>query len=251
MTRPMDLLSVAGITMAVAAIVGGQLLEGGHLSSLANGPAFVIVAGGTMGAILLQAPLPVVKRALRRLAWIFAPPITSSEDVVAKIIGWSHIARKEGLLGLENLIEQETDAFSAKGLQLLVDGNEPDGIRHAMDVELTIREDAEFQAARLFESMAGYAPTIGIIGAVLGLIHVMENLAEPEKLGAGIAAAFVATVYGVGLANLLFLPVANKLKSVIHEQSRAKEMIIEGLIAIAHGENPRSIESRLRGFEPR
>ncbi len=244
----MDVLSVLGLSLAVAAIVGGQLLEGGHVASLVNAPAFVIVIGGTVGAILLQAPLPVFKRAVRRLAWVFFPPRVSMEKTIARIIDWSHIARKEGLLGLENLIDEEPEPFCAKALQLLVDGGEPEDIRHALELDLTAREDVEYQAARLFEGMGGYAPTIGIIGAVLGLIHVMENLADPTKLGAGIAAAFVATVYGVGSANLVFLPVAAKLKSLVHQQSMVSEMIIEGVIAIARGDHPRNIESRLWGL---
>lgn len=247
----MDILSLVGLVVALGAIAVGQTLEGGHLNSLVNGPAFVIVFGGTVGAILLQAPLPVFKNALRRVVWVFVPPRQSLEDTIVKIVGWSHVARKEGLLGLENLIEEESDPFAAKGLQLLVDGGEPEEIRHALEMELTVREDFEYQAARLFEGMGGYAPTIGILGAVLGLIHVMENLADPSKLGAGIASAFVATVYGVGLANLVFLPMANKLKSLVHRQTVLSEMTIEGIIAISQGENPRNIESRLQGFVQR
>lgn len=244
----MDILSIVGLVLAVIAILGGQILEGGHVSSLINAPAFLIVIGGTMAAVMVQAPLPVFKRAIRRSVWIFRPPRVSLEETIEKIVGWSNIARKEGLLGLEGLIDEETDPFSAKALQLLVDGVEPEGIRHALDMELSARQSFDQQAARLFEGMGGYAPTIGIIGAVIGLIHVMENLDDPSKLGSGIAAAFVATIYGVGAANLIFLPGASKLKIIIHQQSQLSEMIIEGVIAIAQGENPRNIESSLRGF---
>lgn len=244
----MDILSIVGIVLAGMAILGGQMLEGGHVTSLINAPAFFIVVGGTVAAILVQSPLSVFKRALQRSVWVFLPPKNSMEETIAKIVGWSNRARKEGLLGLEGLIEDEVDPFSAKALQLLVDGYEPENIRHALEMELTARQNFDFQAARVFEGMGGYAPTIGIIGAVLGLIHVMENLADPSKLGPGIAAAFVATVYGVGVANLVFLPCANKLKSIVHQQSQLGEMVIEGVIAIAQGENPRIIESTLRGF---
>jgi chemotaxis protein MotA len=243
-----DILSVVGLALAFLAIVGGQILEGGHLSALLNGPAFVIVLGGTTGAILLQAPMAVFKRALQRTIWILLPPKLSLEEMIDKIVNWSNVTRKEGLLGLENFIQEESDKFVAKALQLLVDGSEPEEIRHVLELELAAREDTDNQAAAVFEGMGSYAPTIGIIGAVLGLIHVMGNLADPSKLGSGIAAAFVATVYGVSLANLLCLPIANKLKSIVHQQSQHSELLIEGIIAIAHGENPRNIEAWLRGF---
>jgi chemotaxis protein MotA len=163
-------------------------------------------------------------------------------------VRWSTLARKEGLLGLEAIIDSEKDGFAKKGLQLLVDGNEPEVIRDCLEVELTTKEHLDIQAARVFEAMGGYSPTIGIIGAVIGLIHVMQNLAKPELLGSGIATAFVATIYGVGLANLLFIPIANKLKAHIFQASQAREMVIDGISSIAEGENPRNIELKLSGF---
>nr|WP_305906680.1 flagellar motor protein [Methylomarinum sp. Ch1-1]MDP4519378.1 flagellar motor protein [Methylomarinum sp. Ch1-1] len=167
---------------------------------------------------------------------------------IIKIVDWSALARKEGLLGLEGVIEVEQDAFARKGLQLLVDGNEPEAIRDCLEVEITTREQMDLQAANVYHAMGGYSPTIGIIGAVIGLIHVMQNLANPELLGAGIATAFVATIYGVGLANLLFLPIANKLKAQVLMISQAQEMMMEGISAIAEGENPRNIELKLSGY---
>jgi chemotaxis protein MotA len=164
------------------------------------------------------------------------------------MVEWSHVARKQGLLGLEPAVEDERDVFLRKGLQLVVDGSEPETIRSILEVELDTRESADNRAAKVFEGMGIYSPTLGIIGAVLGLMAVMQNLADPSKLGHGIAAAFTATVYGIGLANLLFLPVANKLKTVIAAQSHLREMIIEGLISIAQGENPRNIEAKLSGY---
>jgi chemotaxis protein MotA len=164
------------------------------------------------------------------------------------VVKWSALARKEGLLGLEDVMDKEVDAFSLKGLQLLVDGNEPEIIRDCLDVELISREHFDMQAAKVFEAMGGYSPTIGIIAAVLGLIHVMQNLSDPSMLGAGIATAFVATIYGVGFANLLFLPMANKLKAIAHALSQEREMIAEGIASIAEGENPRNIELKLSGF---
>lgn len=244
----MDVLSLVGFALALIAVVGGHLLEGGHLSSLFNPSAFTIVIGGTLAASLVQSPLPEFRAAMQRLRWVVRPPWVPLDALIAKIVHWSVTARREGLLGLEGLIERERDPFAAKALQMLVDGAEPEDIRHAMEIELGAREDFELRTARLFESMGGYAPTIGILGAVLGLIQVMENLADPTRLGSGIAAAFVATVYGVGLANLVLIPVANKLKAVIRHQSQASELLLEGIVAIARGENPRNIELRLRGY---
>jgi len=150
------------------------------------------------------------------------------------------------LLGLESVSETEPDPFTRKGLRLLVDGSEPEVIRSILETEIEAREHRDIQAAKVFEGMGGYAPTLGILGAVLGLIHVMENLSDPSRLGPGIAVAFVATIYGVGLANLVLLPAANKLKSIAYARSRLREMITEGIVAIAQGENPRNIELRLQ-----
>lgn len=244
----MDILSIAGLTLAVAAIVVGNALEGGTLGSLLQFTAFLIVIGGTVGAVMLQTPGPIFKLALQRSLWVFIPPKLDHELAIQTALEWSNTARREGLLGLEPLIEEQTDEFVAKGLQLLVDGTEPEGIRRALEVELDTREHQELQAAKVFESMGGYAPTVGIIGAVLGLIHVMNNLADPSKLGPGIAVAFVATIYGVGSANFLFLPVANKLKGLTHTRSRQREMLVEAFASISEGENPRAIETKLRGF---
>jgi len=244
----MDILSIVGVLIGIAAIIGGNAMEGGHISGLANGPAAVIVIGGTVGAAMLQTPMPIFRHAFAILRWIFFPPTLDMRENINKVINWSMTARKEGLLGLEAITEDEYDSFARKGLQLLVDGGEPESIRSILEVELISQEDRDLHASKVFEAMGGYSPTIGIIGAVMGLIHVMGNLADPSKLGAGIATAFVATIYGVGLANLLFLPVANKLKSTIKANSSQREMIIEGLIAIADGENPRTIEMKLEGY---
>jgi len=244
----MDLLSVVGLTVGFGAILLGQHLEGGHLSSLMNGPAILIVMGGTVGAVMLQSPLGTFVRAMHMTIWVFKPPEQRAAEAIERIVQWSQVARKEGLLGLETVAEEETDPFAQKGLQLLVDGSEPDTIRATLEVDLGERESRDLQAAKVFDGLGGYAPTVGIIGAVMGLIHVMGNLADPSKLGGGIAVAFVATIYGVALANLLFLPTANKLKSVVNAQSQYREMMIEGIVAIAEGENPRNIEIRLLGY---
>lgn len=244
----MDILSLIGIALAFTAILGGNALEGGHIDSLVQFTAFLIVGGGTLGAILLQTPLLVYIRSIKMAMWVIVPPTIASEQAIEKIISWSNTARKEGLLGLEDAAENEPDLFARKGLQLLVDGSEPDSIRNILEVDLDTHEHVDIQAAKVYESMGGYSPTIGIIGAVMGLIHVMSNLSDPSKLGAGIAVAFVATIYGVGMANLFLLPISNKLKQIIHNQTKYSEMIIEGIVAIAEGENPRNIETKLQGY---
>ena len=244
----MDILSLIGIALAFGAILGGNALEGGHLSSLMQLTAFIIVGGGTIGAVMLQSPMETFMKAMKMAGWVIFPPKLAAGEAIEKIVNWSNIARKEGLLGLESLAENESELFARKGLQLLVDGSEPEAIRNIMEVELSTKEYLDTQAAKVYEGLGGYAPTIGIIGAVMGLIHVMNNLADPSKLGSGIAVAFVATIYGVGLANLFFLPIANKLKSLIHNQTQFREMIIEGVVSIAEGENPRNIETKLQGY---
>ena len=244
----MDILSIIGVILAFVAILGGNYLEGGHAAALLNGPAALIVIGGTLGAAFIQTPLPVFKRAMVILRWIILPPPNRLQQGIAQVINWSTVARKEGLLGLETIADTEPDAFARKGLQLLVDGSEPEALRSILEVDMVTRENHDLSAAKVFESMGGYSPTIGIIGAVMGLIHVMGNLADPSMLGRGIAVAFVATIYGVALANLFLLPVANKLKSVVLQQSCYREMLLEGLMSIAEGENPRSIEMKLEGF---
>ncbi len=244
----MDMLSLVGLVMAFVAIIGGNYLEGGHVGALINGPAALIVFGGTFGAALLQTPVSHFKRAIQIVSWVMFPPRVNMPDAINRVIGWSMTARKDGLLGLESVAEAELDLYSQKGLQLLVDGMESEGIRSILEVDLYTQEDRDLQAAKFYECMGGYAPTIGIIGAVMGLIHVMGNLADPSQLGSGIAVAFVATIYGIGSANLLFLPIASKIKVSVMRQSRYRELLLEGILSIAEGENPRSIELKLQGF---
>lgn len=244
----MDILSVLGVLLGLLAILGGNFLEGGQLASLVNIPALVIVFGGTLGATFLHFPPKIILHSAKVLLFIVSPRKLSLGKQIEKIVRWSALARKEGLLGLEVVADKETDSFSKKGLQLLVDGNEPEVIRDCLEVELNTIEHTEMQAAKVYEAMGGYSPTIGIIGAVVGLIQVMQNLANPELLGAGIATAFVATIYGVGFANLFFLPVSNKLKLQAYALVQAKELMLEGITAIAEGENPRNIELKLSGY---
>jgi chemotaxis protein MotA len=243
-----DLISLIGLVVSLIAIVGGQALEGGHLSSILQMTALLIVIGGTAGAVMLQSSPRIFVEGMKMAGWIFQPPPVDVEARIHMIIGWSATARRGGLLALEPQIEDMTDPFTRKGLQMLVDGAEPEMLRDALDLELHARTEHQRTAAKIWEGAGGYAPTIGILGAVLGLIHVMENLSDPSKLGEGIAVAFVATIYGVGSANLIFLPMAKKLLYIVQQQAVLKEMLIEGLVAIANGENPRVVETKLRGF---
>jgi len=244
----MNFFALLGFAIGVFAVLAGQFLEGGQLSTLFNIPALLIVIGGTVGAVMVQTPWPAFLRALRMLKWLLIPPAMPIEEGMRKIVLWSNTARKEGLLGLEQIVDREEDAFARKGLSLLVDGGEPDAIRSAMLVDLEMQEHRLMQSARVYEAMGGYSPTLGILGAVIGLIHVMGNLTDPARLGEGIAVAFVATVYGVGFANLFFIPVGSRLRNIVVAQTQYREMMIEGVIAIAEGENPRVIENRLAGF---
>ncbi len=244
----MDVLSFLGVIIGFAAIIGGNFLEGGGIGTLLNGSAAFIVIGGTLGAAMLQTPKQSLKRAMQIIVWVFKPPYVPFKQGVNNISRWATAARKDGLLGLEGVSEREKDKFAKKGLQLLVDGNEPEVIRRVLETDMYVDEQRDLDAIKFYESMGGYAPTIGIIGAVMGLIHVMNNLADPATLGPGIAVAFVATIYGVALANLLFIPIANKLRMCVNEYTQYRELIIEGIIAIADGESPRSIEVKLNGY---
>ncbi|HTQ36244.1 MAG TPA: flagellar motor protein [Steroidobacteraceae bacterium] len=244
----MDILSILGIVLAFVALLAGAVLKGAGVHALLSSAALLIVVVGTFAAILVQTPGRVLKHAFGILPWVFRSPVPDSQAIIARMVEWSQVARRLGLLGLEGMIEGERDEFIRKGLQLVIDGSEPDAIRSIMEVDLDGREAADLRAARVFEGMGVYAPTLGIIGAVLGLMAVMQHLTDPSKLGTGIAAAFTATVYGIGLANLFLLPIASKLKTAALALSRVREMVIEGMIAIAQGENPRSVEYRLQSY---
>jgi chemotaxis protein MotA len=244
----MDKISLIGITLGVAAILVGQVVEGGHIASLIQPTAFLIVIGGTLGAVMLQSPLPVFRQGIRMTKWVFVPPASTHAELIRQTASWSMTARKEGLLSLEAQLPRIADPFVRKGLQLLIDGVEPQRLREVLEVEIDAWAAQMRQSARIWEAAGGYAPTIGILGAVMGLIHVMENLSDPSKLGAGIAVAFVATIYGVGSANLIFLPMSKKLMAHIATAVSQREMLVDGLVGIANGDNPRIIESRMQGY---
>lgn len=244
----MDRLSIAGLIVAIFAIYLGFILDGGAISTLFELPAFIIVVGGTLGAVMLQSSSGQFYHALSLLKWVFTPPRYDIEAGIEKVVLWAVKSRESGYLVLENEALDEEDSYTRKGLNLLVDGVEIENLQISLELDLDIYREHNLRSANVFESMGGYSPTIGILGAVLGLIHAMNNLTEPELLGQGIATAFIATIYGVGFANLLYLPVANKIKEIIHQQTMYREMIFEGLVAIARGENPHAIENKLSAF---
>ncbi|MBC3935049.1 flagellar motor protein [Undibacterium rugosum] len=241
----MDWASVAGIILVMVGIGAGQLMEGGKLSSLLQPSAFVIVFIGTLGAVLLQSRMTTFRRGLRMLRWVISEPPDTSRKNIQDALNWSLIARREGFLSLERYMSNSGDAFINKGLRLVIDGVDPVRLKEILDVDISLYEMEQRQAARIWDSAGGYSPTIGILGAVLGLIHVMENLSDPARLGGGIAVAFVATIYGVGLANLFFLPVGHKLKEIIAREVTRREMLADIFFSIATGDSPRVIEERV------
>jgi chemotaxis protein MotA len=244
----MDIATLIGLALAAFGIIGGQWLEGGEIGSLVQRTAFLIVFFGTLGAVLVQSPLDVFLRAIRMARYALKPPVFSGQGVIDEIIDWANAMRREGILSLDSRINRTTYPLARTGLQMLVDGFDGASIHAALDVEISTQEQSDRDSIKVWEAAGGYAPTVGILGAVLGLIHVMENLADPSKLGSGIAVAFVATVYGVALANLVFLPIAGKLKIASRVHTLRGELIQDGLVGIANGENPRLIATRLSGY---
>lgn len=244
----MDKLTLLGFLVGLVGILTGQILEGSDLSILFQGAAFLIVFGGTLGAVMVQSSSKVFFTAVKMGRWAFVTPKLAVRETARQLTEWSNLSRKEGMLALEARISGISDPFLKKGVQLLVDGHSADEIRAVLEVDIHTWEQLRWQSARVWEAAAGYSPTIGIIGAVLGLMHVMQNLTDPSKLGGGIAVAFVATVYGVAFANLLFLPVANKLKSIIMQHTHMRDMMVDGLCAIANGNNPRLVELKLESY---
>ncbi|BDT60609.1 flagellar motor protein [Massilia varians] len=240
----MDWASVAGLVLAIAGVLVGHTLDGGKFASLMQPAAFAIVVIGTFGAVLLQSERRSFMLGLRMLRWVFVPPKSGRELLSREIALWSLSARRDGLLSLEQYMGTK-DKFVQKGLRLVIDGIQPEKLRSLLENEINAYEFSQRQAARIWESAAGYAPTIGILGAVLGLIHVMENLSDPSRLGSGIAVAFVSTVYGVGLANLFFYPVGNKLKAIVSDKVAQYEILAEVFHDLATGDHTRVVDERV------
>lgn len=244
----MDWSSLGGIALALVGIFVGQSIEGGHVSSLLQPAAFVIVLSGTFGAVLLQNNLKEVIASIVMLREVFITPPDDRKELAKRISIWSHFARKEGIMMLEPYMQKEKEPFIKKGLLLMVDGTPPEKIREVMAIDLYFYEMQQRNRAKVWSAAGGYAPTVGILGAVLGLIHVMENLSDPGKLGSGIAVAFVATIYGVGLANLVFLPVANKMRINLQKELTRREMLLNAWVSIANGDHPKIVDERVAAY---
>src|SRR3954453_14676292 len=246
--RASDRPSLAGLVVALVGIIGGLLLEGGRLSDISQLTAAMIVLGGTFGAVMVTTPMPVLAAAVKKLPSVFWYPVVSGDQLLQHILRLAAKARRTGIISLEDDAEEVPDPFFRKALRLAIDGADLKVVRRIMDLEMEAAEINGEGEAKVFEAAGGYSPTVGIIGAVLGLIQVMKHLEDIEAVGHGIAVAFVATVYGVFVANIFFLPIANKLRFRLHQSIQMKEMALEGVIAIAEGMNPRLIESQLERF---
>jgi len=244
----MDFASVGGVLLAIVGIVGGLMIEGGSIAQITQPTAMMIVLGGTMGAVMLQFPMNIFLAALKQFIRVFFSTGTQSESIVVQLVAFAVKARKSGIVSLDADLRSVEDPFLKQALMLAVDGTEPAAVRQIMRLELENRAEGEERIPQVFESAGGFAPTVGIIGAVIGLIQVMQRLDNISAVGRGIATAFVATIYGVGLANLVFLPAAGKLRIRQQEEQMVNEMMLEGVISIQEGMNPRMIEIKLRTF---
>jgi len=244
----MDKASIGGVVLAIAGIVAGLLIEGGTLNQILQPTAALIVFGGTMGAVLLQFPLTTVTGAFRSMARVFVTPARQNDMLIAQLVSFANKARRNGVASLDADLKTIQEPFLKQPLMLAVDGTEPAELRKIMRVSLDCTSEREERLPAVFESAGGFSPTIGILGAVLGLIQVMQHLDNIQEVGRGIAVAFVATIYGVGIANLFFLPFAGKMRIHLREEHQRREMMLEGVISILEGMNPRMLEVKLSGF---
>ena len=244
----MDKATFTGLLVAVGGIVLGLLLEGGNLGQILQPTAAIIVFGGTLGAVLIQFPLPVFLAAFKRLASVFFERKSEAADWVGELVKYANKARRDGIVSLDRDLQRIEEPFLKKSLMLAVDGTEPQELRKMMELEMANQAERDDRLPAVFESAGGFSPTVGIIGAVLGLIQVMQHLDKIDEVGRGIAVAFVATIYGVGAANLFFLPAAGKLKIRLREEQIVQEMMLEGVVSIMEGMNPRMLETKLLGF---
>lgn len=244
----LDKASLIGIVLALGGILAGLLLEGGNMSQVLQPTAAMIVFGGTLGAVMLQFPLAILVLAFRQLGSVFINPQRDPQTIINQLVQFAQMARRDGIVSLDAELPQIGDSFLKRSLMLAVDGTEPQELRKMMELELDNQAEYEEQVPQVFESAGGFAPTIGIIGAVLGLIQTMQHLDKIDEVGKGIAVAFVATIYGVGSANLLYLPMAGKMKIRIRDEQIMREMQLEGVASILEGMNPRMLETKLLGF---
>lgn len=246
-SRP-DFATLGGLLLAAGGILGGLLIEGGKLTDISQVTALMIVLGGTIGAVMVTTPLKTLTRAAKYLGNVFFEKQEEPQEVIEEIIGYATKARKNSIISLEADLENIADPFLRKAISLSVDGTDLQELRKMMELDLDLQQRSGESVAKVYESAGGYAPTIGIIGAVLGLIQVMKHLENIEEVGRGIAVAFVATVYGVASANLFFLPAANKIKARLHETLHIKELMLEGVCSIVEGMNPKLIRVKLNAF---
>ncbi len=247
----LDFATFAGLVIGIGGIVGGLILEGGSVREIAAPTALLIVLGGTLGAVLITTPIGVLRGGIRSMASVFYEKSQDPDSLIDILVDYSSKARRNGIVSLEGVADQAPDPFLRKALNLAVDGTDLQELRNMMELEIGVAEHHAEAEAKIFESAGGYAPTIGIIGAVLGLIQVMKDLADIEKVGHGIATAFVATIYGVAFANLLFLPVAGKIKARAQQKSQMRELMLEGVVGIVEGLNPKLIRSKLGAYSRR
>lgn len=243
-----DLATIGGVLVALLGIVGGLILEGGQIQDIVQVTAAIIVLGGTAGAVMVNTPLETLVGGMRRMVSVFLTPTAHAAARIEELIEFSTKARKSGLISLERDANSAADPFLRKALTLAVDGSDLKDLRRMLELQIEMDEIRAEQEAKVFESAGGYAPTIGIIGAVLGLIQVMKNLSDVAEVGHGIAVAFVATVYGVAVANIFFLPAANKIKARIQEETHLKELTMEGVCGLLEGANPKLLRTKLEAY---
>lgn len=244
----MDFGIFIGVGVALAAILVGNMIEGGHIHSILGGPAFMIVIGGTIGAVIVQFPLPLCGAAVKAAGGLFKKSAHDPAKILDEIVDFAQKARKDGILGLEKVAGDASHPFLTKGILMAVDGSDSNAIRSTLEVVMSQEDEHVENAAKVFEAAGGYCPTVGIIGAVLGLIHVMSNLSDIGAVGSGIAAAFVATIYGVAAANIVFLPLAGRIKMRHQEEAKLLELMLSGVLAIQEGLNPKLVRERLAGY---
>ena len=244
----MDFGIFIGVAVALGAVLIGNLIEGGHLHSILGGPAALIVIGGTIGAVIVQFPLQICGSAVKAASGLFKKSAHDPNKILDQIVDFAQKARKDGILGLEKVAGDAGHPFLTKGILMAVDGSDSNAIRSTLEVLMSQEDEHVENNAKVYEAAGGYCPTVGIIGAVLGLIHVMSNLADITAVGEGIAAAFVATIYGVAAANIVFLPLAGRIKMRHQEEAKLNELMLAGVLAIQEGLNPKLVRERLAGY---
>jgi len=248
--RRLDLATMGGLALALAGILGGLVLEKGKVQDVAQLTAAIIVLGGTLGAVMVTTPMDLLRSAAGKLSTVFFETSHAPGAIIDQIIAYATKARKSGIVSLEDETGSIEDPFLRKALNLAVDGTDLQELRRMMELEIALEEHRGEAEAKVYEAAGGYAPTIGIIGAVLGLIQVMKHLANIDEVGRGIAVAFVATVYGVASANILFLPAGSKLRSRMQSAVQMRELMLEGVLGIAEGLNPKLIRIKLDAYAP-